>query len=299
VPGFTIYEDVCTGTVAATEAFSNTCSDGSDDLADDVISDDYAPPFVAPPPSVSTTPLPGSQDRPASSNYYCTARAPTQQPAFAPSAFPTAAVAVQVEFSMEQVSRSPMFMLAMLLRPLQAMTTCTRFVFAHLAQLLSLSLLPLQIIRGIDAETFNANPVNAQVLTQTIADAMPGITPAEILELTTSGSRRRLNMRRLQAGSSASTTVTYTVSSLTTTSAAELQNALTTSVTSGAFTTDLNANAASTGGNDMVGTSSNSFASDSDKDDKLSTGAIVGIVIGCVAFVVIVIALMWCCFCRK
>lgn len=104
MPGFTIYEDVCTGAVEATEAFSNTCSDGSDDLADDVVSDDYAPPFVAPPPSVSTTPLPGSQDRPASSNYYCTARAPTQQPVFAPTAYPTAAVAVQVQFSMEQVS---------------------------------------------------------------------------------------------------------------------------------------------------------------------------------------------------
>lgn len=129
---------------------------------------------------------------------------------------------------------------------------------------------------------------------------MPGITPAEILDLTASGGRRRrLGSRRLQAGSTATTTVTYTVSSLTTTSAEELRNALTTAVTSGAFTTDLNANAASAGGNDMVGTSSNSFASDSSKDDKLSTGAIVGIVIGCVAFVVIVIALMWCCFCRK
>lgn len=157
-----------------------------------------------------------------------------------------------------------------------------------------------QTIRGIDADTFNANAVNAQVLTQAIAGTMPGVSSSEILDLKASGSRRRLKTeaRRLQAGSSASMTVSYTVTTTTVNSVDYLKSMLTTAITSGAFTTDLNALATSTGNNDMVGTSSNSFPSDS-SSDGLSAGAIAGIVIGCVAFVVIVIALSWFCCCRQ
>ena len=83
--------------------FRSTCSAGNDDAADDIVEDNSAPFFVNPPPSVSTTPLPGSQDMPASNNYFCTAMAPTAKPVFAPTAFPTMAVAAPVSFDVEQV----------------------------------------------------------------------------------------------------------------------------------------------------------------------------------------------------
>lgn len=153
--------------------------------------------------------------------------------------------------------------------------------------------------------TFNANTENAVVLTQTIAGTMTGIVPANILNLEVTGSRRRLKAepmnaaaRLLQAGSDVTSTATYTVSATSVYSANQLQNELTTSVNSGAFTTDLNDNAAANGNSDLVGASSNSFPSDS-KKDTLSTGAIIGIAVGGFAFIVLVIALSWCLCCRK
>ena len=163
----------------------------------------------------------------------------------------------------------------------------------------------MQTLRGIDATTFNANPANAVVLTQTIAGTMSGVVPADILNLEVTGSRRRLksepvseSARLLQAGSTATATATYTVAPISVYSASQLRNELTNSVTSGAFTTDLNDNAATNGNSDLVGASSNSFPSD-DKKKTLSTGAIVGIAIGGFAFVVLVIVISWCLCCRK
>ena len=134
---------------------------------------------------------------------------------------------------------------------------------------------------------------------------MSGVVPADILNLEVTGSRRRLksepaseSARLLQAGSTATATATYTVAPVSVYSASQLRNELTNSVTSGAFTTDLNDNAATNGNSDLVGASSNSFPSD-DKKKTLSTGAIVGIAIGCFAFVVLVIVISWCLCCRK
>ncbi len=105
-PGYSVYTDsACTVSYMDMEpvAFRSTCSAGNDDAADDVVSDNSAPFFVNPPPTVSTTALPGSQDMPASNNYFCTATAPTAKPVFAPTAFPTIAVAAPVSFDVEQV----------------------------------------------------------------------------------------------------------------------------------------------------------------------------------------------------
>ena len=155
----------------------------------------------------------------------------------------------------------------------------------------------LQIIYGIDAATFSANTANAEVLLQTIAGTMAGVAPADITDLTVTGSSRRLSAPGRSLASSM-VTAAYTVSTTSVYSAAQLQAELTTAVTSGAFTTDLNDNAAAAGSNDMAGTSSNGFETDSGKKKGLSDGAVVGIVIGVIAFVILMIALMlYCCGC--
>ena len=103
-PGFSMYtDDACTALSEGPLAFSSTCSWDNEDAADDVVWDYSVPVFVNPPPTVSTTALPGSQDMPASNNYFCTAMAPTAKPVFAPTAFPTIAVAAPVSFGVEQV----------------------------------------------------------------------------------------------------------------------------------------------------------------------------------------------------
>eukprot|EP00598_Pedospumella_elongata_P010610 CAMPEP_0185014970 /NCGR_PEP_ID=MMETSP1098-20130426/99589_1 /TAXON_ID=89044 /ORGANISM="Spumella elongata, Strain CCAP 955/1" /LENGTH=587 /DNA_ID=CAMNT_0027544079 /DNA_START=92 /DNA_END=1856 /DNA_ORIENTATION=- len=270
-PSFSVFTDAsCTVPVIYPTAFRKTCVAGNGDAGDDIVSGDSAPFFVNPPPSVSTTPLPGSQAMPASNNYFCTAMAPTAKPVFAPTAFPTIAVASLMEFDVEQA------------------------------------------IRGIDATTFNANPANAEVFTQTVAGAMSGVAPTDILNLVVTdddGSvvdddddnnvRRRLRVepapesaRLLLTGSSATIIASYTVSTISVYSVDQLAKELRISVTSGAFTTDLNDNAAANGNSDLGSASSNSFHSD-DKE-TLSTGAIVGIAIGGFAFLVLVFVIGWC-----
>eukprot|EP01032_Pedospumella_encystans_P012482 gene12482-14442_t len=274
-PSFSVFTDAaCTVPVIYPTAFRKTCVAGNGDAGDDVVSGDSTPFFVNLPPSVSTTVLPGSQAMPASNNYFCTAMAPTAKPVFAPTAFPTIAVAAVMEFDVEQA------------------------------------------IRGIDATTFNANPANAVVFTQTVAGAMSDVAPTGILNLVVTdddGSvvdddddnnvRRRLRVepasesaRLLLTGSSATVIASYTVSTISVYSVDQLARELVISVTSGAFTTDLSDNAAANGNSDLESASSNSFHSD-DKE-TLSTGAIVGIAIGGFAFVVLVIVISWC-LCRR
>lgn len=93
---------MCGGSADVSEPFASTCAQKTDDT-DYTVTDDYMPPFINPPPSISSTALPGSVDSTASTNYYCTATAPTQKPVFAPTAFPTLASAALASFSVKQV----------------------------------------------------------------------------------------------------------------------------------------------------------------------------------------------------
>ena len=310
-PSFSVFTDAaCTVPVIYPTAFPKACVAGNSDAGDDIVSGDSAPFFVNPPPSVSTTVLPGSQAMPASNNYFCTAMAPTAKPVFAPTAFPTMAVVAVMEFDVEQVHFCAPFFVRMNFTCGYAMfTVYTVFSLAHCFS-------SLQAIRGIDATTFNANPANAEVFTQTVAGAMSGVAPTDILNLVVTdddGSvvdddddnnvRRRLRVepasesaRLLLTGSSATVIASYTVSTISVYSVDQLARELVISVKSGAFTTDLNDNAAANGNSDLGSASSNSFHSDD--QETLSTGAIVGIAIGGFAFVVLVIVISWC-LCRR
>ena len=149
------------------------------------------------------------------------------------------------------------------------------------------------MISGINANTFRSKASNYQILADTIAASMTGITRGNIKGLTVtdaSSNRRRLGSsqhphRVLQQ---ATIRAAYTITANSIYSTAQLLDELTTAVTSGAFTSNLNTNAAAAGPNDMAGTSSMGFVDTSSKDKKLSDGAIAGIVIGCFVFVALV-----------
>mgnify|MGYP006204634259 CR=1 FL=1 len=114
MPGFSVYSDnQCTSAVVSRNALSTTCaadSSPNNDPIDPSTSseeqddDHYVPPFVSR-PSVSTTKMPQSQSNVRTSgNFYCTVRAPTRMPAFAPSAFPTQRLATPLSFPIRQVA---------------------------------------------------------------------------------------------------------------------------------------------------------------------------------------------------
>ncbi len=103
VPGFDVWtSSMCSGSADVNEPFASTCAPKSTS-SEYTVEDDYLPPFINPPPSISSTALPGSVDSTASTNYYCTATTPTQKPVFAPTAYPTLAAAASVSYSVKQV----------------------------------------------------------------------------------------------------------------------------------------------------------------------------------------------------
>lgn len=140
-------------------------------------------------------------------------------------------------------------------------------------------------------------------LKQTIASTMADVLPSGITDLTVSDTAAartsaRAIRRALQASS---VTLTYTVSGASRYSASQLADQLQAALVSGAFDTALHLFAAENGATGLLNATSNSMETDIDDgsdDETLSTGAIVGIVIGCVAFLVIVGVLIWY-FCRS
>lgn len=133
---------------------------------------------------------------------------------------------------------------------------------------------------------------------------MTGLTAANIqgLTVTDTSARRRLRVqknsvhRRLQADQAVD--VTYMVGSNSVYTAEQLQNELNSALASGAFTSDLNTNAANAGATDMSGTSSNAITAPSPGSSGLSSGAVAGIIIGCAVVVIILLfMIIYCCCC--
>ncbi len=163
---------------------------------------------------------------------------------------------------------------------------------------------------GITATLFNANSANAQVLKSSIASAMTGvssgsITNVQVTDTTTTTSAARLHKARgavthTQAvDPSVAVTVTYTVSAQSTLSAAQLVTQLAASVTSGAFNTNLQDAARTSGTTNLLGCTSDSVSTtvvtDTDNDDErpLDGGGIFGVVVGVMFIVAMLIGAVY------
>jgi hypothetical protein len=121
---------------------------------------------------------------------------------------------------------------------------------------------------------------------------MTGVTVANIVNFAVTGSSRR---RLSAAAVDTSVRMSYTVSVTTTASGNQLFSELSSVVTSGAFNTFMHDTAVALSAPDVQSCTSDTVSypsSSSSKNKKLSVGAIVGIVIGSVAFVAMVIALV-------
>jgi len=153
------------------------------------------------------------------------------------------------------------------------------------------------VLYGITAALFNANHANAQVFKSSIASAMTGIssgsiTKLQVVDTTTTTSAARLHKARgavahaLAVDPSATVTVTYTVSAQSTLSAAQLVTQLAASVSSGAFNTNLQDTAKTSGTTHLLACTSDSVSTtvvtDTDNDDErpLDGGGIFGVVVG-------------------
>jgi len=154
---------------------------------------------------------------------------------------------------------------------------------------------------------------NLNVLKATIAATMTGVSASNILNFLaedyTSTRRLAANFAAkpvatlLATGNSNIVRLTYTVSVTSIYSKTQLLDQLGYAVYSGAFTTDLNTNAQNAAAADLYDCSSPNVIQpvefDLDIDDSLSAGAIAGIVIGSVVFVLLVGAIVYYCFCRR
>mmetsp|Transcript_25636 Transcript_25636/g.44095 ORF Transcript_25636/g.44095 Transcript_25636/m.44095 type:complete len:496 (-) Transcript_25636:190-1677(-) len=256
VPLFNMYSAAnCAGEPQQSFSFPSQCYPEEDDTVyDDTYMDTYLPPIINPPPSVSTTPFPTSHGHARSTAVFCTYNEPTLMPAGVPTMFPTKAVKQAAVFDVSQV------------------------------------------LYGISAAVFNANSANAQVLKTSIAAAMTSVSSGsvknlQVADITTSAARahkvRSAVVHSPQAvDPSAAVTVTYTVSTQSTHSAAQLVTQLAASVTSGAFNTNLQSNAQSSGTAELLGCTSDAVSTtvvtDTDNDDErpLDGGGVFGVVVG-------------------
>ncbi len=107
VPMYSAYvSPTCAGSpiYAAPSPGSLTCS--TSDTDDRTANDDYVPPVVQPPPSISTTPYPTlakGDGRMRAFMSYCPGQQPVRKPTIKPTAFPTRSEAKTVKFSAELV----------------------------------------------------------------------------------------------------------------------------------------------------------------------------------------------------
>lgn len=167
----------------------------------------------------------------------------------------------------------------------------------------------LQVLVGINATTFNANPLNPSTTRYTIAQSMTGVTAEDILNLVATDvlvtPTRRSLMGALAATTVPSITLTYIVSAGSSTmSASQLYAQLYDVVVSGAFTTALYDSAVFFGAPSLMTVSSSTVTyvgvpddvtddttkdnndNDGGSDDALSTAEVIGIAVagGFVAF---------------
>ncbi len=162
----------------------------------------------------------------------------------------------------------------------------------------------MKVINGISLTTYNDDPnLYNSVLSESIAQCMDGIVASDISQLRASNanptSRRRI-LIEVTATSGTAIGISYLVTDDTPgASYNTLSSQLEAAVSTGNFNTYLNANAAASGATALEGCSSSSVTTtlvnannDDSNSSSLSTGAIVGIVIGGVVFLGLIVGLI-------
>eukprot|EP01033_Poteriospumella_lacustris_P012048 gene12048-8604_t len=235
-----------------------------------------AVPTAAPTAGVSAVPTAAGSDAPTASP----TQTPTASPTVAATGVPTAAPTV-----------------APTAAPSAAPTSSTPVVLAV-----------SQVISGLNATLFQTSANYSLALTNAIASCMVGVSASDIRNLVVvpyAGSRRVLRVGALAAAASLATYEIYVASPTAETSAASLSAQLETSLSTGAFDTALNTFATVYSAPGLEGCTSSSATivnvsgSSDGNSDKLSAGAIAGIVIGCVAGVVLIAACGYVWFTRR
>ncbi len=170
----------------------------------------------------------------------------------------------------------------------------------------------LQVLNGFTKDVYDSDvELYSSTLKLAISTTMQGMTASSIANLVvtaeSSGSTARTtaeSLRTIRRALQESTAVSlaYTVAGTSRYSTSDLADQLQAALVSGAFDSSLHAIALQNGAVGLFNATSNSATTDIDDDGSdsttLSTGAIVGIVVACVAFVVIVGGLIWY-FCSK
>jgi len=153
-----------------------------------------------------------------------------------------------------------------------------------------------QSISGITISEWNANQAANELSVKTaVAGSMTGVTTADITNFQASAANnRRLeesNLRSLQGSNSIR--VIYTVTTTSQLTASQLFNQLSNSIDTGAFDILLTQAATTNGAADLLNAQSNNvdYYDDGNNGNRLSGGAIAGIVVG-VVFGLILLALV-------
>jgi len=153
-----------------------------------------------------------------------------------------------------------------------------------------------QSLSGVTISQWNANQAANELSVKTaVAGSIEGVTVANINNFQASGSNRRLeasNLRMLQ-GSGNSVNLRYTVTTTSQLTASQLFDQLVNSVDTGAFDILMNQAAQANGAADLLNAQSNSVEEfdDGNNGNRLSGGAIAGIIVG-VIFGVVLLALV-------
>eukprot|EP01034_Spumella_vulgaris_P021434 gene21434-27465_t len=242
-------------------------------------------------PTVQPTLLPGQTYAPSEAPTM-TPTAPTVAPSVQPSAVPTL-----LPSGVPSLTTAPSVL------PSRAPTIAPSVAPTTAAVQFSAS-------QGINITTFNSQlTANTNALLSSIAQCMTGVGPSNIQGLVVSAGARRLteklNLRvvsvRVLATSSGSVVASYVVATNAAgASYSDLSTQLSTNVANGQFNSYLTTATVAYGGSPALATSTsdsvattNLVSGGSNNDNSLSTGATVGIAVGCAGFVVLIFGLAY------
>ena len=157
-----------------------------------------------------------------------------------------------------------------------------------------------QILNGISLEQFNNHSaLNTATLKKAISRTMPSTTPTNILNFKTRAGPTSAGTTTTRILSTSSIILNYDVMVPSTGTSEDLQDQLRNAVYDGTFNAYLQEEVEASGATDLEGASSDTISTrningnNGKSEDKLSDGAIAGIVIGCFFGLVLIAALIF------